>query len=110
VTGNAWLLAVLGAGVGTYMLRAALFLWRPLYRIGRRYVDFLTNVSFAIAAGIVAKSLLIQEQAIRIDGEFWLRLLGVAAALLFFRFLRSTPAALFFGAGVAVGMKWLLGG
>ena len=109
MTQTAWLLAVLGASAGTYALRAAPFLWRPLYRVGRRYVDFLTNVSFAIAAGIVAKSLLIQEQAIRIDAEFWLRLLGVVAALVIFRFVRSTPAALFLGVGAAMGAKWLLG-
>ena len=110
MTQDAWLLAVLGAGAGTYVLRAAPFLWRPLARAGRRYVDFLSNVSFAIAAGIVAKSLLVQDQAIRIDGEFWLRLLAVVAALLLFRFVRSTPAALFLGVGVAMAARWLLGG
>lgn len=110
MTQGAWLLAVLGAGAGTYALRAAPFLWRPLARVGRRYVDFLTSVSFAIAAGIVAKSLLVHEQAIRIDDEFWLRLLGVITALLLFRVVRSTPLALFLGVGAAMAMKWLLGG
>ena len=109
MTGAEWSLAVLGAGLGTYFLRVAPFTFEWLRSLGERYLHFLTYVSFAIAAGIVSKSLLVVNGEIHTNTEFLIKLAAVASALIFQRFLKNMPAALFAGVAVAVCIKWLMG-
>jgi branched-subunit amino acid transport protein len=104
-----WLIAVTGAALGTYALRAAPLLCQPLREIGRRYVNFLTLVSFAIAGGIVSKALIMDAGAIATGPDTVIKFAGVAAALGFYRLRRNVPVALFIGAAFAVLMKWLIG-
>ena len=107
---TAWLLAVLGAGLGSYALRVAPFLWRPLFELGRRYADFLTYMSFAIAAGIVAKSLLLQAGHFNLNTDIGLRVAAVLVGLGVYRWLHNTPLALFAGVLAAIMARWLLAG
>lgn len=106
MTGLEWGLAVVGAGAGTYLLRVAPFAIRSLRNLGERYLHFLTYVSFAVAAGIVSKSLLVSGGTIKFDGELLIKLTALLCALLFYRILRNVPAALFGGVAVAVLLKW----
>ncbi len=109
MTNLEWLLATTGAAAGTYVLRAAPFLWAPLRRAGQRYVRFLTYVSFAIAAGIVSKALTLDAGRLALGPEIYIKLIGLAVALGCYRWLRNIPLALFAGAGCAVAAKWLAG-
>lgn len=103
-----WLFAIGGAAAGTYVLRAAPFLWTPLRDVGRRYVDFLTYVSFAIAAGIVSKALLLDGSRLIWGTDTYVKFAGLAVALVFYRRMRNIPLALFVGAGSAVLIRWLI--
>jgi len=105
-----WLIAVCGAAAGTYILRAAPLLWQPLREFGRRYIDFLTYVSLAIAAGIVSKALLLQGDRLPLDAETYLKFAGVLIALGLYRWIPNVPLALFTGAGCAVVLRWWFGG
>ncbi len=104
-----WFIAIGGAAAGTYVLRAAPFLWTPLRDVGRRYVDFLTYVSFAIAAGIVSKALLLDGNQLVLGTDTYIKFAGLGVALAFYRRIRNIPLALFVGAGSAVLMRWLFG-
>ncbi len=108
VTDLQWFFAIGGAAAGTYVLRAAPFLWIPLRELGRRYVDFLTYVSFAIAAGIVSKALLLDGSQLVLGMDSYIKFAGLAVALGFYRWIRNIPLALFVGAGSAVLIRWFL--
>ncbi len=110
MTNVEWIIAVGGVAAGTYALRAAPFLWAPLRDLGRRYTDFLTHVSFAIAAGIVSKAMLMHEGRFFFGPETYIKFAGLAVALGVYRWLRNVPLALFSGAGAAVAIRWLSGG
>ena len=108
MTESGWLLAMLGASLGTYVLRAAPFLWQPLYELGRRHVRFLTYVSFAIAAGIVSKALFVQAGVFVIDSLTAIKIAAVVIAVLAHRLVANIPLALFAGVGFAAAAKaWL---
>ncbi len=91
VTDLQWLFAIGGAAAGTYVLRAAPFLWTPLRDVGRRYVDFLTYVSLVLGM------------------DTYIKFAGLAVGLGFYRWIRNIPLALFVGAGSAVLIRWLVG-
>lgn len=107
VTDIQWFIAIGGAAAGTYILRAAPFLWTPLRDLGARYVDFLTYVSFAIAAGIVSKALLLDGGRLVMGMDTYIKFVGLAVALGSYRWIRNIPLALFVGAGSAVLIRWL---
>ncbi len=109
MTNLEWLIAVGGAAAGTYVLRAAPFLWAPLREAGRKYADFLSYVSFAIAAGIVSKAMLLQEGRFALGPETYIKFAGLAVALGVYRGTRNIPLALFLGAGAAVAIRWMSG-
>ena len=102
-----WAVVIAGAGLGTYALRVAPFLSERLYRVGQKNLRFLTYVSFAIAAGIVSHSIVFSAGAISNLGAIAIKVAAVLAAMLFYRFVRNMALAVFFGAGVAVLLKWL---
>lgn len=104
-----WFIAIGGAAAGTYVLRAVPLLWTPLRDLGRRYVDFLTYMSFAIAAGIVSKALLLDGGRLVLAMDTYMKFAGVAVALGCYRWIRNVPLALFAGAGSAVLIRWLVG-
>jgi len=106
MTGTQWLYAIIGVAAATYCLRAAPLLWRRLRVIGARNIAFLSYVSFAIAAGIVSK-------AVVVDGGHWaapadviVKGLAVLTGVALFRIVRQLPLALFGGVGLAVLLKW----
>jgi len=109
MSGSGWALAILGAGLGTYFLRVAPFALNSLRHLGERYLHFLTYVSFAIAAGIISKALLVSGGSIQFDVDLFIKLAALATAILLQRIFRNLPTALFAGVALAVGIKWLLG-
>lgn len=102
-----WSLVILGAGLGTYLLRVSPFLWEGLRRLGQRYFRFLTYVSLAIAAGIVSRSIVYSGGELGTAGDIGIKVAAVAAALALLKLTRSLPLALFAGVGVAAGLKAL---
>ena len=105
-----WLVVIAGAGLGTYALRAAPFLWAQLHEFGQAYFRFLSYVSFAIAAGIVSRAVFYSGAEIARIDEIAIKIGAVAAALALFRLTRSIPLALFTAAGLAVFIRWTTGG
>lgn len=104
-----WGLAVVGAAAGTYFLRAAPFAFKSLRHAGERYLHFLTYVSFAVAAGIVAKVLLISGGKMQFDADLSIKLTALLCALVLQRVSRNVPTSLFGGVATAALLKWLLG-
>lgn len=102
-----WWWVLLGAGLGTYVLRAAPFVWERLYRLGRDNMRFLTFVSFAIAAGIVSRSVMLSRGEIAPAEDVGIKLAAVAVALVLQRLTRNVALALFAGVGAAVVLKAL---
>ncbi|MDH3637195.1 MAG: AzlD domain-containing protein [Gammaproteobacteria bacterium] len=100
-----WLYAITGVAALTYLLRAAPLLWRRLRIIGERNVAFLSYVSFAIAAGIVSKAVLIDAGRWAAPDDVIVKGLAVLAAIGLHRFFHRLPVALFGGVGVAVVLK-----
>lgn len=100
-----WLLAVLFAGLGTYLLRVAPFVWPPLYALGRRHARFLTCVSFAIAAGIVSKAVFMRQGTVVFDRSTAIQIVAIAFAVGIHRWVRNVPVALFAGVTFAVLLK-----
>jgi len=109
MTAAHWWWVILGAGLGTYVLRAAPFVWERLYRLGRSHMRFLTYVSFAIAAGIVSRSVVLSGGEMAPPGDMAIKMGAVAFALLLQRLTRNVALALFGGVGSAVLLKWLGG-
>ena len=103
-----WVLVIIGAGIGTYALRAAPFVSERLRRLGQDNFKFLSYVSFAIAAGIVARALAYQGGALNAPDEMAIKIGAVLLALALLRLTRSVPLALFAGAAVGVLLKWWL--
>ena len=103
-----WLLVIVGAGIGTYALRAAPFVSERLRRLGQDHFKFLSYVSFAIAAGIVARALVYRGGEINAPDEMGIKIGAVVFALVLHRLTRSVPLALFAGAGIGILIKWLL--
>lgn len=108
MTDASWLLAVLFTGLGTYALRVAPFVWQPLFALGKRHARFLTCVSFAIAAGIVAKAVFIRHDGLVIDGMTLLQIIAIAFAVGMHRVTRNLPVALFSGVLFAVLLKLVI--
>jgi branched-subunit amino acid transport protein len=104
-----WTVVVLGAGLGTYALRAAPFLWQTLRDFGRAYIRCLTYISFAVAAGIVSRAIFLSEGHLSFGREAWVKVLAVVTAVVIYRAGRNMPAALFSAVGIAVLAFWLLG-
>lgn len=102
-----WALAVVGAGLGTYALRAAPFGYRTFRDFGRRHLRCLTYISFAVAAGIVSRAIFLSGGELSFGREAWVKVLAVAAALALYRATRNLPAALFSAIGIAVLVYWL---
>ncbi len=107
MTSTQWALVIAATGLGTYALRAAPFLSRRLYRLGQDNLRFMTYVSFAVAAGIVSRSIVFTGGNIGAPSEMSIKVAAVAAALLLYRLVKNVPVALFLGAGLAVLLKWL---
>jgi len=103
-----WVLAIIGAGIGTYALRAAPFVSERLRRLGQDNFKFLSYVSFAIAAGIVARALVYQAGELNAPDEMAIKIGAVLLALVLLRLTRSVPLALFTGAAIGVLLKWWL--
>ena len=103
-----WLLVIVGAGIGTYILRAAPFVSERLRRLGQDNFKFLSYVSFAIAAGIVARALIYRGGELNAPGDMGVKIGAVVVALVLLRLTRSVPLALFTGAGIGVLLKWWL--
>lgn len=101
-----WLIAVLGAGLGTYLLRAAPFWYGPSREFGRRHLRCLTYISFAVAAGIVSRAIFLSGGELTYGREAWIRMLAVLAALGLYRATRNMPLALFSAVGIAVLVNW----
>jgi len=101
-------MAVVGAGLGTYALRAAPFVWDTFRHLGRRYLRCLTYISFAVAAGIISRAIFLKQGELVYGRDVWIKVLAVVTALWLFRRTRSMPVALFGAVGVAVAVKWLL--
>ncbi|MFP5349824.1 MAG: AzlD domain-containing protein [Gammaproteobacteria bacterium] len=102
-----WLLVIVGAGIGTYALRAAPFVSERLRKLGQDNFKFLSYVSFAIAAGIVARALVYRGGELAAPNEMAIKLGAVVIALVLLRLTRSIPLALFSGAAFGVWLKWL---
>lgn len=106
MTTTHWLLVLAGAGLGTYALRAAPFVSERLRRLGQDHFKFLSYVSFAIAAGIVARALTYRGGELDAPNEMAIKIAAVVIALGLLRLTRSVPLALFTGAGIGVLLKW----
>lgn len=104
-----WVAVVLGAGLGTYLLRAAPFLWSAFLKLGRAYVRPLTYISFAVAAGIISRAVFVSGEHFSVGPKAWVKVLAVAAAVVIYRVTRNMPVALFSAVGIAVLAFWLLG-
>lgn len=104
-----WTAVVIGAGLGTYLLRAAPFLWKRLLRLGRLYVRPLTYISFAVAAGIISRAIFVSGEHLSFGTAAWVKVLAVVAAVVIYRITRNMAVSLFSAVGVAVLAFWLLG-
>ena len=101
MNGIEWSLVIAGAGLGTYALRVAPFLSERLYRVGQNNLRFLTYVSLAIAAGIVARAIAFSGGSVASLSDIGIKIVAVLAALGLHRLTRNLPIALFFGVGLA---------
>lgn len=101
-----WTAAVLGAGFGSYVLRAAPFWYAASREFGQRHLRGLTYISFAVASGIVSRSIFLSGGDLAFGRETWIKLLAVVVALGFYRISRNTPLSLFSAVGVAVLVNW----
>lgn len=101
-----WAAAVIGAGLGSYILRAAPFWYEASRAFGRRHLRGLTYISFAVAAGIVSRTIFVSAGDLTFSREAWIKLLAVAVALGLYRASRNMPAALFSAVGIAVLVQW----
>jgi len=97
-----WTAAVVGAGLGTYLLRAAPFAWQAFRAFGRRYLRCLTYISFAVASGIVSRAIFLSEGTLTFGIDAWIKVLAVVVAVWLYRRTHNMPAALFSAVGVAV--------
>lgn len=104
-----WTAAVLGAGLGSYVLRAAPFWYAASREFGQRHLRCLTYISFAVAAGIVSRSIFLSSGDLAFGRETWIKLLAVAVALGLYRLSRNTPVALFSAVAIAVLVNWATG-
>ena len=102
-----WTLVIAGAGLGTYALRVAPFMSLRLYRVGQNNLRFLTFVSLAIAAGIVARSIVFDGGSVGQPPELAIKVAAVMTALIIQYRTKNLLVALFGGVGVAVLWKWL---
>jgi len=108
VTEFQWGAAVLGAGIGSWLLRAAPFLSPRLRELGRRHLRCLTYVSLAVAAGIVSRAVFIADGHMSFETGTWIKLLAVVAAVAIHRVSRNTPVALFSAVALAAAVYWSL--
>lgn len=101
-----WTAAVLGAGLGSYVLRAAPFWYAASREFGQRHLRCLTYISFAVASGIVSRSIFLSGGDLALGRETWIKLLAVVIALGLYRVSRSTPVSLFSAVAIAVLINW----
>jgi branched-subunit amino acid transport protein len=101
-----WTVAVLGAGLGSYVLRAAPFWYKASREFGRRHLRCLTYISFAVAAGIVSRAIFLAGGELTFDREAWIKVLAVVVAVVLYRGTRNMPVALFSAVGTAVLVQW----
>lgn len=101
-----WMVAVIGAGLGTYVLRAAPFWYAACRDFGRRHLRCLTYISFAVAAGIISRAIFLSHGELTFGREAWIKALAVVVALVLYRRTRNMPGALFSAVGVAVLVHW----
>lgn len=104
-----WTAAVLGAALGTYVLRAAPFWSGALRDFGRRHLRCLTYISFAVAAGIVSRAIFLSGDQLTFDVSAWIKVLAIVIAVALYRVVRNVPVALFSGVALAVLIYWLAG-
>lgn len=101
-----WTAAAIGAGLGTYILRVAPFLYPACRDFGRRHLRGLTYISFAVASGIVSRAIFLSGGELTFGRGAWIKVLAVVLALVLYRRLRNMPVALFTAVGVAVLVYW----
>lgn len=102
-----WTLSLIGAGLGSYLLRAAPFALQWFREFGRRHLRCLVYISFAVTAGIVSRSIFLSEGELTFRRDAWIKVLAVVVAVLLYRRTRNIPVALFSGVGLAVGVRAL---
>ena len=107
MNGIEWTLVIAGAGLGTYALRVTPFLSQRLYRIGQNNLRFLTFVSLAIAAGIVARSIVFSGESIDQASTLIIKTSAVMIALVLQRLTKNLLVSLFGGVGLAILWRWL---
>ena len=107
MNGIEWTLVIAGAGLGTYALRVTPFLSQRLYRIGQNNLRFLTYVSLAIAAGIVARSIVFSGDSIDQASTLTIKTAAVMIALVLQRLTKNLLISLFGGVGLAILLRWL---
>lgn len=102
MTSNQWMIAIIGAAVGSFMLRATPFLSKRLYELGKRHARFLTYVSFAVAAGIISRSIFLTQGNLDVSVLTWIKVIAVLITLIVFRYLPNISVALLAGIGAAM--------
>jgi branched-subunit amino acid transport protein len=107
MNGIEWTLVIAGAGLGTYALRVTPFLSHRLYRVGQNNLRFLTYVSLAIAAGIVARSIMFSGESIDQASTLIVKSAAVMVALALQRFTKNLLVSLFGAVGAAILWQWL---
>lgn len=101
---NTWLLVALGAGAGTYVLRAAPFLLIGRYEVGKQGLRFLVYTSLAIAAGIVSKYLVMWKGEFSAV-EFAIKLAALMVSLALYARFKNVLLSLFTGVLLAAVLK-----
>lgn len=108
MTLNQWYIVALGAGAGTFVLRAAPFLLAGRYPLGDRALKFLIYTAMSFFAGVISKSLLMWR------GEFdavelSIKLTALVMALALYARFKNVLLSLFTGVFLAVALKYLFG-
>lgn len=105
MTDTSWYLAILGVGLGSYMLRVSPFIWTRCLQWGKDNIPFLTCVSLAIAAGIVSKALFMQGSKFIFDIDTLFKCAAVICALALYRWKKNLLLCLFAGVAMAILLK-----
>lgn len=107
MTLNQWLIVALGAGAGTFVLRAAPFFLAGRYSLEGRALKFLVYTAMSFFAGVVSKSLIMWK------GEFdavelSIKLTALIVALALYARFKNVLLSLFSGVLLAVALKYFL--
>jgi len=106
MSATGWLLVALGAGLGTYALRAIPFLLMGRYSIGDKGLKFLVYTAMTLFAGIVSKSLIMWKGPFD-PWELAIKLAALLVALGVYKKFRHVLLSLFTGVSLAVILKLL---